>query len=172
MGRIRSQICKDRILKNRSTNEKGLLILLILMKAAAAITKWFPHRWALHPISVISDIGLKRAKTNIISDIGMNVYPISYIWHPLDYRTAQWLNANVLACEDKEHRFDPRGYVNKLFDIGYQHELWCRCRNPSDVGMTVSVQHIFFRYQNNSCRCRMSDIANIKIDVDAHLWFP
>jgi hypothetical protein len=79
MGRIRSQICKDRILKNRSTNEKGLLILLILMKAAAAITKWFPHRWALHPISVISDIGLKRAKTNIISDIGMNVYPISYI---------------------------------------------------------------------------------------------
>ncbi len=32
-----------------------------------------------------------------------------------------------------------------------------------------SVRHIFFRYRNNRCRCRMSDIADIKIDVDAHL---
>ncbi len=28
-----------------------------------------------------------------------------------------------------------------------------------------------FRYRNNRCRCRMSDIADIKIDVDAHVWF-
>jgi hypothetical protein len=34
-----------------------------------------------------------------------------------------------------------------------------------------SVRHIFFRYRNNRCRCRMSDITDIKIDVDAHLWF-
>jgi hypothetical protein len=33
-----------------------------------------------------------------------------------------------------------------------------------------SVRQIFFRYRNNRCRCRMSDIADIKIDVDAHLW--
>ncbi len=32
-----------------------------------------------------------------------------------------------------------------------------------------SVRHIFFQYRNNRCRCRISDIANIKIDVDAHL---
>jgi hypothetical protein len=33
-----------------------------------------------------------------------------------------------------------------------------------------SVRHICLRYQNNRCRCRMSDIADIEIDVDAHLW--
>jgi hypothetical protein len=33
-----------------------------------------------------------------------------------------------------------------------------------------SVRLIFFRYRNNRFRCRMSDIADIKIDVDAHLW--
>jgi hypothetical protein len=32
-----------------------------------------------------------------------------------------------------------------------------------------SVWHICLRYQNNRCRCRMSDIADIRIDVDAHL---
>ncbi len=33
-----------------------------------------------------------------------------------------------------------------------------------------SVRHIGLRYRNNRCRCRMSDIADIRIDVDAHLW--
>jgi hypothetical protein len=33
-----------------------------------------------------------------------------------------------------------------------------------------SVRHICLRYQNNRCQCRMSDIADIKIDVDAYLW--
>jgi hypothetical protein len=32
-----------------------------------------------------------------------------------------------------------------------------------------SVRHIFFRYRNNRRRCRMSDIADIEVDVDAHL---
>ncbi len=33
-----------------------------------------------------------------------------------------------------------------------------------------SVRHIFFLYRNDRCRCWISDIANIKIDVDAHPW--
>ncbi len=32
-----------------------------------------------------------------------------------------------------------------------------------------SVRYIFFWYRNNWCWCQMFDIANIKIDVDAHL---
>ncbi len=44
----------------------------------------FVHRWALTPISVISnigtsDIGLDRAESDILSDIGINFYPISNI---------------------------------------------------------------------------------------------
>jgi hypothetical protein len=35
--------------------------------------------------------------------------------------------------------------------------------------LQFSVQHICLRFWNNKCRCRMSDIADIKIDVDAHL---
>ncbi len=33
------------------------------------------------------------------------------------------------------------------------------------------VRHIWFLYQNKRCRCQMSDIADMKSDVDAHLWF-
>jgi hypothetical protein len=32
-----------------------------------------------------------------------------------------------------------------------------------------SVWHICLRYRNNRCRCRILDIADIEIDVDAHL---
>ncbi len=32
-----------------------------------------------------------------------------------------------------------------------------------------SVRHICLRYWNNICQCRMSDITDIEIDVDAHL---
>jgi hypothetical protein len=34
-----------------------------------------------------------------------------------------------------------------------------------------SVRHNFFRYRNNRCWWRMSDIADIEVYVDAHLWF-
>jgi hypothetical protein len=37
-------------------------------------------------------------------------------------------------------------------------------------GWQILVRHIFFRYRNNRCRCRMSDITDIEVDVDAHLW--
>jgi hypothetical protein len=38
--------------------------------------------WALSPISVISDIGLKSAESYIISDIGINFCPIFDIRYP------------------------------------------------------------------------------------------
>ncbi len=31
------------------------------------------------------------------------------------------------------------------------------------------VRHILFQYRKEICRCRMSDIADMKADVDAHL---
>ncbi len=54
----------------------------------------------------------------------------------------------------------------------------------ADIGMEVDVDigtipisewkdlvwHFLFRYQNKRYQCRMSDIADIKADVDAHLW--
>ncbi len=42
----------------------------------------YNHWWALSPISVNSDIGLKRAESDIISDIGINFFPIWNIRHP------------------------------------------------------------------------------------------
>jgi hypothetical protein len=42
-----------------------------------------------------SDIGLKRAESDIISDIGINFYPISDIRHPKIHKSAQWLRKQV-----------------------------------------------------------------------------
>ncbi len=57
-----------------------------------------------------------------------------------------------------------------------------RTNSDVDIGLLpisewrFSVWHICLRYRNNRCRCRMSDIADIKINVDAHLcsehWRP
>jgi hypothetical protein len=48
-----------------------------------------------------SDIGLKRAKSDIVSDIGIKLYPISDIRHPKNQRSAQWLRSKALACETR-----------------------------------------------------------------------
>jgi hypothetical protein len=54
-----------------------------------------------------------------------------------------------------------------MSDIGMNYDV--------DIGTLpisewrFSVRHICLRYRNNRCRCRMSDIADIEIDVDAHL---
>jgi hypothetical protein len=42
-----------------------------------------------------SEIGLKRAESDIISDIGTNFYPISDIQHPKILKSAQWLRKQV-----------------------------------------------------------------------------
>jgi hypothetical protein len=57
---------------------------------------------------------------------------------------------------------DPSGFASKCFDFGMDSDV--------DIGKTVFVRYIFFRYWNNRCGCQISDIADIKIDVDAHLW--
>jgi hypothetical protein len=55
----------------------------------------------------------------------------------------------------------------------------------SDIGMDIDVdigtlpisewlflvRRICLRIRNNRCRCRMSDIADFKIDVDAHVYY-
>ncbi len=45
-----------------------------------------------------SDIGLKRAESDIISDIGINFYAISDIRHPKLNTREQWLKAKELTC--------------------------------------------------------------------------
>jgi hypothetical protein len=42
-----------------------------------------------------SDIGLKRAESDIISDIGIYFYPIFDIRHPKIHKSAQWLRKQV-----------------------------------------------------------------------------
>jgi hypothetical protein len=48
-----------------------------------------------------SDIGLKRAESNIISDIGINFYLISDIRHPNIPKIAQWLRSKAFTCDNK-----------------------------------------------------------------------
>jgi hypothetical protein len=52
-----------------------------------------------------SDIGLKRAESNIISDIGINFYQISDICHPNIEISAQWLRGEAFACDNKDLGF-------------------------------------------------------------------
>ncbi len=69
------------------------------------------HRWALSPISVISDIGLsliselryrtERAESDIMSDIGIKFYLISDLQHPHLNRKALWLSVIVLLSHFK-----------------------------------------------------------------------
>ncbi len=48
-----------------------------------------------------SDIGLKRVESDIISDIGINFYPLSDIRHSNILKIAQWLRSKAFACENK-----------------------------------------------------------------------
>jgi hypothetical protein len=108
-----------------------------------------------------SDIGLKKAESDIQSDIGINFFPISYIRHPNIYKSAQWLRGKALAREKKGLEFRASGCEN----IGYRNGLRCRYRNDSFQNNIFSSD-IGIMYR---CRCQMSDIADIKIYVDAHL---
>ncbi len=73
-----------------------------------------------------SDIGLKRAETDIISDIRTNFYLIFDIRHPIVHRSAQLLWGNALANEHKGLGFDSIRYVQIFLLI-------------SDVGMNSNV---------------------------------
>jgi hypothetical protein len=58
-------------------------------------------------------------------------------------------------------------FFSSMSDIGMNSDVDIRTLPISEL--RFSVQHICLRYRNNRCRCRMSDIADIEIHVDAHL---
>jgi hypothetical protein len=84
-----------------------------------------------------SDIGLKRAESDIILDIGINFYPISDIQYPNIHTLAQWLRSKAFAFENKCLGFKSCRFDKYFLDIRYRNELRCRYWNPSDIGMTV-----------------------------------
>jgi hypothetical protein len=57
--------------------------------------------------------------------------------------------------------------------VRYRNGNWCRYRDSFPISEWEDlVRHILFRYRNKRCRCRRSDIADIKADVHAHLCSP
>ncbi len=127
-----------------------------------------------YPWSAISDWAwyqTERAESDIISDIRIMFYPISDIRHLGLNMPSQQLSVIALAYHSKGRGFESVRWHNFF--------LWCRI---SEWTLMSISEH--FRYQNdvfqsdifvsdigigNRCRCRMSDIADIEIDVDAHL---
>ncbi len=110
------------------------------------------HRWALRPISPISDIGLSLLSEPPISDwrkrevwhyigyhIGMNFHPISDI--PIFmYQHSGWVEMSSAVYPRASRSILADVYLFICFDIGYvdQNGLGCRYRNSSsDIGMTV-----------------------------------
>ncbi len=79
-----------------------------------------------------SDIGLKKAESDIISDIRINFDPISDIRHPNILMIAQWLRSENKGLGFKFYEFNIQ-----FLDIGYRNGLRCRYRNSSDIGITV-----------------------------------
>jgi hypothetical protein len=99
-----------------------------------------------------SDIGLKRAEFDIISDIGINFYPVSDIRHHNIFSSAQRLKGKALAWERKGLRS-----ISSKCQIffGYRISEWTQ--------MSISE---LFQYRNDRFQ---SDIfsSNIGItDVD------
>ncbi len=98
-----------------------------------------------------SDIGLKRAESDIISDIGRNFYPISDIRHPKIHKSAQWLRKQV-------------SWVGILLMwwifFGYRISEWTQ--------MAISEP---FRYRNDSFQSDIfsSDIGTTDVDVGCRI---
>jgi hypothetical protein len=114
-------------------------------------TIWDQRYWTELDIRT-SDFGLKRAQSDILP-----IYGINFIWYTIS---------------------DNRLVINSTVAEGYCTHLvtewsWVRIlqvwTNIFFSEGQFSVWHIFFRCRNNRCRCQRSDIADIMIDVDAHL---
>jgi hypothetical protein len=104
----------------------------------------------------------------------------SGVWHYIGYRnkrlsdirypTSNNSYISTVAKKISVLGSNPADVINIfwILDIGMDSDV--------DIGTLpisawqFSVRHIFFWYRNNRCRCRMSDIADIEVDVDAHLW--
>ncbi len=132
------------------------------------------HRWALSPISVISDIGLSLISELPISDWESGVRHYIGYWNKILsdilYPTPNLIQIVkvayliVLAFYSKGRRFEFVGRYSIYF-----------CSSMSDIGMnsdvdiwTLPISEWRFSVR---CRCRISDIVDIEIDVDAHLCF-
>ncbi len=72
-----------------------------------------------------SDIGLKRAESDIISDIGINFYPICNIRHPNILKLAQWLKSKAFFCERRVLGSNPADVINIFWisDIGMDSDV-------------------------------------------------
>ncbi len=138
------------------------------------------HRWALSPISVISDIGLSLISELPISDwesgvrhyIGYRNKVLSDIQYPTSHRTlkltvAQCYSARLLTQWIWVRYCRMNYFFSSMSDIGMSSDVYIGTLPISELHF--SVRHFCLRYRNNRCRCRMSDIADIEIDVDAHL---
>jgi hypothetical protein len=84
------------------------------------------HRYRTELDIGTSDIGLKRAESDTISDIGINFYPISDIRHPNILRSAQWLRSKAIAYVNQGLGFESTNikYIYWISDIGMDSDFY------------------------------------------------
>jgi hypothetical protein len=125
----------------------------------------YMHRWALSPISVISDIGLSLISELPISDwesgvrhyIGYRNKVLSDIWYPTSHSTqtvtvAQCYRA-PLPTQGAWVRTCRMNYVfSSMSDIGTSSDVDNRTLPISE--WRFSVRHFCLQYRINRCRCR------------------
>ncbi len=133
------------------------LCLLGLLKLCARY-----HRWALSPISVISDIGLSVISELPISDwesgvrhyIGYRNKVLSDIRHPILHKQSQSLSVIAVTCQSKGRGFESAEWII----------LFLQCRISEWSQMSIS-EH--FRYRNYVFQSDIfvSDIRITDVDV-------
>ncbi len=72
-----------------------------------------------------SGIGLKRAESDIISDIGINFYPICDNRHPNILKLAEWLKSKVFFCERRVLGSNPADVtiIFLISDVGMESDV-------------------------------------------------
>ncbi len=138
--------------------DKGFDAAMPWMEGIGGHLVWYP--W-----SAISDWAwyrnfryrTERVESNIISDVGINFYPISNIRHLKASRQNQQLSVTVLA-----YHFQGHGFESATGILFFSSILDIRMSSDVDIGTLpisewrFSVRHICLRYRNNRCRCRIS----------------
>ncbi len=97
----------------------------------------------------------RTEKSGVRHYIGYRKKLLSDIQHPKIHKSAQWLRKQVSWVQT------PADVINIFWmsDIGMDSDV--------DIGTLpisewqFSVRHIFFRYRNNRCRCRISPILRL-----------
>ncbi len=125
-----------------------------------------------YPWSAISDWAWYRNFRYQTQESGVRHY-IGYrnkLFSNIRYPTSKNSQISTVAEKTSVLGSNPADVINIFWtsDIGMDSDV--------DIGTLpisewqFSVRHIFFWHRNNRCRCRMSDVADIEVDVDAHLW--